>query len=107
MDHLILARIPDQTRPSFNKKELNESASALYHSSRSQSKNKGKKYVNFAKELKKLNIKVTVISIIVRAVRTISQKLEKRIGELEIQRKIETVQITALLRSAKILRRIL
>ncbi len=51
-----------------------------------------------------LNMKVTMIRIIIGALRTLLRNLEMRQRELEILRKMETVQTTALLGSAKILR---
>ena len=68
------------------------------------SKNKGKqkldKYLELAKEL---NMNVSVIPIIVGALGTILKNLEKRLLELKIQGRIETVQTTALLWSFIIL----
>ena len=51
-------------------------------------------------------IKVTVIPVIVRTFEIILKNLEKRPGKLEIQGEIETVQIIALVRLARMLRRI-
>ena len=41
---------------------------------------------------------VTVIPIIIEACRKISKKLEKRLGELDIWGRIETIQTTTLLK---------
>ena len=54
---------------------------------------------------KKIN--VSVLSIVVGALRMVSKRLEKRLAEPEIRRSIETIQITTLLKSARILRRFL
>ena len=51
-------------------------------------------------------MKVTVIRILVGALGMVPKGLEGRLEELEIRR-IETIQTTALLKSAKILRRVL
>ena len=49
-------------------------------------------------------MKVIVILILDRALGTASKNMEKRLDELEIRGKTETIQTTALLKSAKILR---
>ena len=52
-------------------------------------------------------MKVTVIPIAADTLETVTKNLEKRLEELEIRGRIETIQTTALLRSARILRRVL
>ena len=60
------------------------------------------------KELKKLwNMKVTFIPIIIGALGTVTKGLLKGLEDLEIRRPVETIQTTALLRLARILRRVL
>ena len=80
-------------------------------SSRPQNKNQKKNkynYLKLAKELRKLwNRRVTVISIAIGALEMITKGLERALEELEIRGWIETIQTTALLRSARIPRRIL
>ena len=74
---------------------------------REESKAKNKN-LNFVGEVKELwNIRVMVIPKVVYALGTVSKGLEKRLQELEIRGRIETIQNTALLRSSRILRRIL
>ena len=51
-------------------------------------------------------MKVTVIPIIIWAHGTIPKELIKRLEDLKIRGQVETLQITALLRSARILRRV-
>ena len=69
---------------------------------------KENKYLDLARELKKLwNMKVTVISIVTGAPGTVTKGLVKILEDLEIRGRVETIQTTALLRSARILRRIL
>ena len=64
------------------------------------------KYLDLARELKKLwNMIVKVIPIGVGALGTVPINLEKRLEDLEIRGRIETIQTTALLQSARILRR--
>ena len=66
------------------------------------------KFSDLARELKKLwSMKVTVIPILIGALRTIPKGLVKCSEELEIGGCAETIQTTALLRSARILRRVL
>ena len=63
-----------------------------------------KRYLNYSRELKKLwNMKVTIIPIIIGALGTVTKELEN----LEIAGRVETIQTTALLRSARIMRRVL
>ena len=62
------------------------------------------KYLDLAGELKKQwNMFVVLISIIDGSLGTISRKLENVPGQLEIHRRIETLQTIALLRLARIL----
>ena len=56
---------------------------------------------------KLLNIKVTVIPIVVVAMGTFLKGLEKGLEELQIRGQIETIQTTAIFRSARIIRRVL
>ena len=52
-------------------------------------------------------MKVTVIPIVIGALGTVTKGLIKELEDLEIRRQVETIQMTALLRSARILRRVL
>ena len=52
-------------------------------------------------------MKVTVISIVIGALGTIPKDLIKGPEDLEIKGLVEAIQTTALLRSARILRRVL
>ena len=66
------------------------------------------KYLDLTRELKKLwNMKVTVIPIVIGALSTVTNGLVQRLEDLEIRRRVETIQTTALLGSARILRRVL
>ena len=63
------------------------------------------KYLDLARELKKLfNIKVTMIPIVIG---TVYKGLVQGLEDLEIRGRMDTTQITASLRSARILRRVL
>ena len=52
-------------------------------------------------------MKVTVIPIVIGALGTILKGLIKELEEVEIREQVETIQTTALLRSYRILRRVL
>ena len=69
---------------------------------------KKNKYFNLAIELKKLwNMRVTIVPIVIGAFGTITKGLLKGLEDLEVGGRVETIQITALLRTVRILRRIL
>ena len=67
------------------------------------------KFQDLAGELKRKlrNMTVTVIPIVIDALETISKRLVKRLVALEIRVRVETIQTTALSRSARILRGVL
>ena len=52
-------------------------------------------------------MKLMVISIVIGALETIPKGLIKRLENLEIRRQAESIQTTTLLRSARILRKVL
>ena len=62
---------------------------------------------DIARELKKLwNMKVTIVPIMIGAFGTITKGLLKGLEDLEVGGRVGTIQITALLRTARILRRL-
>ena len=66
------------------------------------------KYLDLARELKKLwNMKVTIVPIVSGAFGTVTKGLLKVLEDLEVGGRVETIQITTLLRTARILRRVL
>ena len=66
------------------------------------------KYLDLAKELKKLwNMKVTIVPIVFGAFGTITKGLLKGLDDLEIGGRVETIQMTALIRTARIVTRVL
>ena len=66
------------------------------------------KYLDLAWELKKLwNMQVTIIPIVTGAFGTVTKGLLKRLENLEVEEQVETIQTTVLLRTARILRRVL
>ena len=52
-------------------------------------------------------MKVTMIPIVIGALGTVTKRLIKGLEDLEITGQVETIQITTLLRLARILRRVL
>ena len=66
------------------------------------------KYLDLARELKKFwNMKVTIVLIVMGAFDTITKWLLKGLEDLEVGGQVETIQMTALLRAARILRKVL
>ena len=66
------------------------------------------KYLDLARELKKLwNVRVTIVPIVINALGTITKGFIKGLEDLEIRGRVETIQTTELLRSARITRRVL
>ena len=66
------------------------------------------KYLDLARELKKLgNMTVTIIPIITGALGTFTEGLLKVLEDLEIGGRVKTIQTTALFISTRILRRVL
>ena len=67
---------------------------------------KNDKYLDLAWELKKLwNMKVTIILIVIGALSTVTKGLVQGLEDLE--KRVETLKTIALLRLARILRRVL
>ena len=93
MDHLISARLPDPVI--VDRIKLKESE-------------KRDKYLDPARELKKLwYMKLTVIPIVIGTLSTVTKGLVQGLEDLEIKGEVDTIQATALLRLARILRRVL
>ena len=66
------------------------------------------KYQDLARELKKLwHMKVTVIPIVIGTLGTVTKGLIEGQEDLKMKGRVETIQTTALLRSNRILRRVL
>ena len=62
------------------------------------------KYLDLARELKKLwNIKVTVIPVVIGILGTVTKGLIQGLGDLEMRGRVDTIQTTALLKPARIL----
>ena len=66
------------------------------------------KYLDLARDVKKLwNMPVTIIAIVIGAFGTVTKGLLKGLEDLEVGGRVETIQATALLRTTRILRRVL
>ena len=109
-DHLIPARRPDLII--INKKKrickiVNFAVPGDHRINLKKSVKKDK-YLDLARELKKLwNMKVTIVPIVIGALSTITKGLLKGMEDLEVSGRVVTIQTTALLRTARILRRVL
>ena len=78
------------------------------HRIKLKEREKKDEYLNFVRGLKKLwNMKVTIIPMVIGALSTITKGLLKHLEYLEVGGWVETIQMTTLLRMARILRRIL
>ena len=109
-DHLIWARRPDLII--INKKEtiykIVDFTVLDDHRIKLKKSEKKDKYLKLARVLKKLwNTKVTIIPNVISAPGTFTKGLTKGPEKLEIRGRVETIQTTALLRSARILKRVL
>ena len=109
MDHLILARRPDLIIINQKKgtcKIVNFAVPADHRIKLKECEKKDK-YFNLARELKKLsNMKVTIIPFVIGAFGTVTKGLLKGLEDLEVGGRVEIIQTTALLRTARILRRV-
>ena len=66
------------------------------------------KDLDLSRELKKLwNMQVKIIPIVIGAFGTVTEGLLKGLEDLEVGGRVETIQTTALLRTARILRKVL
>ena len=110
-DHLILARRPDLIIINKKKKrtcKIVDFALPADHRIKLKECEKKDKYLDLSRELKKLwNIQVTIIPIVIGAIETVTKDLLKGLEDLEVGGRVETIQTTALLRTARILRRVL
>ena len=109
-DHLIPTRRPDLII--INKKKrtckIVDFAVPANHRVKLKECEKKDKYLDLARELKKLwNMQVTIIPIVISAFGIVTKGLLKGMENLEVGGRVETIQTTALLRTARILRRVL
>ena len=109
-DHLIPARRPELII--INKKErtckIVDSAVPADHRIKLKECEKRDKNLDLARELKKLwNMQVTIIPIVIGTFGTVTKGLLKGLEYLKVGGWVETIQTTALLKTARILRRVL
>ena len=105
-DHLTLARRPDLII--INKKKIVDFAIPADHRIKLKECEKKDKYLDFARELKKLwNMKLMFIPIVIGALGTVTKGLILGLVDLEIRGQVETFQTTTLCRTARIWRRVL
>ena len=79
-----------------------------HHRVKLKENEKKDKYLDFARELKKLcNMKVTFIPIVIGAFGTVTKGLVQGLADSEIKGQVETIQTIALLRLTRILIRVL
>ena len=106
-DHLIPARRPDLIIINKRKRicKIVDFAVPADHRINLKESEKKDKYLDLAWELKKLwNMKVTIVPIVIGALGTVTKGLLKGLEDLEVGRRVETIQTTALLKTARILR---
>ena len=110
-DHLISARRPDLIIINNNKKRICKIvyfAVPADHRIKLKECEKKDKYLDLARELNKLwNMEVKIIPIVIDAFGTETKGLLRGLAHLEVGGRVEIIQTTALLRTARILRRVL
>ena len=103
-----MARRPDLIIINNKKREIVGFAVPADHRIKLKECEKKDKYLDLARELKKLwNMQVTIIPIVIGAFGTVTKGLLKGLEDMEVGGRVETIQTTALLRTARILRRVL
>ena len=66
------------------------------------------KYIDLAREVAKLwNVRAKIIPVVIAALGTISNDLEERINEMGLSLKTAQIQMSVLLGTARILRKVL
>ena len=101
------------TRPSTTQQEKKNLPNNRFyflvdHRVKLKEREKKDKYRDLARELKKLwHMKVTLIPIVIGALGTVTKGLVQGLEDLEMKGPMKTIQTIALLRSARIQRRVL
>ena len=109
-DHLISVRRPNLII--INKKKrpckINDFAVPADHRIKLKECEKKDKYLDLARELKKLwNLQVAFIPIVIGAFGTVTKGLLMGLENLEVGERVEIIQTTTLSRTARILRKVL
>ena len=113
--HLLSARRPDFIVINNKKKKKKKRTCKIVdfavpadHRINLKESEKKDKYLDLARELKKLwNMNVTIIPIEIGVFGTVTKGLLKGLEDLEVRGRVETIQTKALLKTARILRRVL
>ena len=115
-DHLISVRQLDFIIINQKKKKKKKKRTCKFvnfavpadHRIKLKESEKKDKYLDLARELKTLwNMKVSIIPILIGALGTVIKELLKGLEDLKIRGRAETIQTTTLLRTARILRKVL
>ena len=112
-DHLLSERRPDVIIINNKKRickivDFADPADHRIKLRECEKKKKKVKYLNLARKLKKLwNMQMTIIPIVIGMFGTVTKGLLKGLKDLEVGGRVETIQTTTLLRTARILRRVL
>ena len=113
-DHLISARRPDTIIINKKKRERERICKIVNfavpadHRIKLKEWEKKDNYLELARELKKLwKMNVTIKPIVIGTLGTITKGLLKGLEDLDVGGRVETIQTTTLLRTARILRRVL
>ena len=104
-DHLISARRPELIL--INKKKKKKICKIVEFAVPADQRIKLKECEKRDKHLDLWNMKVTIIPIVIGAFGTVTKGLLKGLEDLEVGGRVETIQTTALLKTARILRRVL
>ena len=98
-NHRISARIPDLIL--INKRKKKRNCKIVYfavsadHRIKLKESEKKDKYMDFARELKKIwNVKVTIILIVIGVFGAVCKGLLKRLADLEFSGRVEAIQTT-------------
>ena len=110
MDHLISAKRPDLIMTNKKKRtwKIIDFAVPANHRIKLKECEKRDKYLDLVRELKKLwNMQGKIIPIVICAFGTVTKWLLKGLEKLEFGRRVETIQSTTILRTSRLLRRVL
>ena len=107
-DHLISTRKPDLIIINDKKRHLQNCRLSCtgWPQNKTETKNK---YLGLARELKKKlwSMKMTITLIVIGALATVTKRLLKGLDDFEVGGRVKTIKTTALLITARILRRVL
>ena len=107
-DHLFWARRPDLIIINNKKENFQNCRLCCPGWPQNKTERKRDKYLDLARELKKVwNMQLTIIPIIIGAFGTVTKGLQKGLDDFEGSGRMETIQTTTLLKTDRILRRVL